>query len=226
MVAQRLDQTPWRAKRWLILAPHPDDETLGTGALIAEAAAELRLAAVVYLTDGSGSHSNADGCARKLVSTRRREAALSLFHLTGTRRHVPVRLDWRDARPETQDSMKFKRNVSQLAALCRRLRVDAIAVTAHHEPHCDHAAAAQLAYALSRSAKRDIQVAECCVWAAPLPKQTFRLVRTKPMLPGIRRRALGSHRSQLTPSYGEGFRLAVEEQRMAVRDTLFLRKRR
>lgn len=42
--------------RWLILSPHPDDETLGAGAVVSEAAKAGRLAGVAYLTDGGASH--------------------------------------------------------------------------------------------------------------------------------------------------------------------------
>ncbi|HEX2943304.1 MAG TPA: PIG-L family deacetylase, partial [Rhodopila sp.] len=42
----------------LILAPHPDDESLGCGGLIATAVAAGRAPLVVILTDGAGSHPN------------------------------------------------------------------------------------------------------------------------------------------------------------------------
>lgn len=40
----------------LILAPHPDDETLGCGGLIAAASAAGHPPFVLILTDGTGSH--------------------------------------------------------------------------------------------------------------------------------------------------------------------------
>ncbi|WP_312082777.1 PIG-L family deacetylase, partial [Brevundimonas sp.] len=51
-----LERSPWRSARWLVIAPHADDETLGAGALIRQAAETGRLAGVVVLTDGAGSH--------------------------------------------------------------------------------------------------------------------------------------------------------------------------
>ena len=42
----------------LILAPHPDDETLGCGGLIAAASAAGHPPFVLVLTDGTGSHPN------------------------------------------------------------------------------------------------------------------------------------------------------------------------
>ena len=42
----------------LILAPHPDDESLGCGGLIAACVAAGRPPLVAVLTDGAGSHPN------------------------------------------------------------------------------------------------------------------------------------------------------------------------
>lgn len=217
-----LSARPWRGLRWLILAPHPDDETLGAGALIAQAAGADRLAGVVYLTDGSGSH---ESQSRRLVHTRKREAAVALHRLTGSRTCAPVHLGWQDAAPAQPDSAPFDRACRLLAALCRRWRVDALAVTALHEPHCDHAAAARLACAVQRRASRRLVIAEYIVWGEALDGRTHRAIGTMPMLPGTRRHALRAHRSQLTASHGPGFRLPADRQRMPTRDILYLRRR-
>lgn len=217
-----LSARPWRGLRWLILAPHPDDETLGAGALIAQAAGAGRLAGVVYLTDGSGSHAVQ---SRRLIQTRKREAAVALHCLTGNGICVPVHLGWQDATPAEPDSAPFDRACRSLAALCRRWRVDAVAVTALHEPHCDHAAAARLAYAVQKRAKRRLVIAEYIVWGEALDGRTHRAVVTAPMTPGTRRLALHAHRSQLTASHGPGFRLPADRLRMPARDILYLRRR-
>ncbi|WP_292635961.1 PIG-L deacetylase family protein [Novosphingobium aerophilum] len=219
-----LSAQPWRRQRWLVLAPHPDDETLGVGALIAQTAGDGRLAGVVYLTDGSGSH-GADGTPKqRLVSARKREAAHALFRLVRRRSRDPLHLGWKDAAPAAPEDRAFLRSARKLAALCMRLRVDAVAVTALHETHCDHAAAARLAYAAQAMAKRNLLVAEYTVWADAPGAQSFRAVRTEAMLPGRRRHALRAHRSQLTASHGPGFRLPAERQRMSDRDTLYVRR--
>lgn len=213
------------ALRWLVLAPHPDDETLGAGALIAQASAAGRLAGLVYLTDGSGSHGPVDGRTGRLVAVRRREAATALSRLTGSRRAPPFHLDWKDAAPVAPGTAAFDRAARRLAALCRRRRVDGLAVTALHEPHCDHAAAARLAYAVQACAKRRVLVAEYCVWSDAPETRSFRSTRTLPMLPGKRRHALQAHRSQLTAALGPGFRLPPERRRMSATDSLYMRRR-
>lgn len=106
--------------RILILAPHPDDETLGTGGLIARArrlGIEVR---VVFLTNGDGSGSTKIGETvrrrqtpdyRQIAQMRQREATAALGEL-GLAPHDIVFLgfpdgglralwqtNWRDARP-------------------------------------------------------------------------------------------------------------------------------
>src|SRR5690606_16204888 len=46
------------ARRITVIAPHPDDESLGCGGLIAALAADGRAVQVVFVTDGAGSHPN------------------------------------------------------------------------------------------------------------------------------------------------------------------------
>lgn len=209
---------PWRRLRWLVISPHPDDETLGAGALIAQTAREGRLAGIVYLTDGSGSHPVE--AAGALVRTRRREADLAIRRLTG-KSIIPIHLGWPDASPHLAGEAGFETSCRALAALCDARRVDILAVTASHEPHCDHAAAAHLAHAVRDAARRRLQLVEYLVWGhRPMSAATMR-VATAPMAPGTRRHALRAHRSQLSAAYGPGFRLPPAASRMPARDILY-----
>jgi len=223
--ASPIAERPWRSRRWLVLAPHADDETLGAGALIAQAAAAGTLAAVVYLTDGSGSHPARNGRAGRLIATRQREAKLALRRLTLGRGNAPIFLGWTDAAPETAGSPAFARTCRRLGALCARLRVDVIATTAPQEPHCDHAAAAELARAVETTAGRRLAIAEYVVWGSLPVSRSHRALITMPMLPGARRGALAAHRSQLTTSNGIGFRLPKDKRAMAAHDRLYVRRR-
>ncbi|MBG6119788.1 MULTISPECIES: PIG-L deacetylase family protein [unclassified Sphingobium] len=224
MVGLSLSAKPWRTLRWLVLAPHPDDETLGAGALIAQTAKAGRLAGLVYLTDGSGSHETMPGRSGTLVGSRKREAATAFHRLTGNRNQPPVHLDWQDASPVPPGHPAFDRAARRLTALCRRWQVDALAVTARHEPHCDHEAAAQLAYAVGKRIKGRLVIAEYVVWALPPASSSYRELRTAPMLRGQRRHALAAHRSQLTASHGPGFRLPATRRAMPASDILYLRR--
>ncbi|KQU55101.1 hypothetical protein ASG72_01575 [Bosea sp. Leaf344] len=176
------------------------------------------------LTDGAGSHAHADAVARaRLIAARRREAELAVRRLAGASAPPPLFLGWPDARPFAPGSAGFEASRRRLGALCRRLGVDALAVTARHEPHCDHEAAYELAQAVSKSAIRPVAVVEYIVWAQDSPGNGYRALRTAPMPLGARNRALAAHRSQITPLFGDGFRLSPEKMRMPAYDLLFER---
>jgi LmbE family N-acetylglucosaminyl deacetylase len=220
--AAPLSAGPWKRANWLILAPHADDETLGAGALIAYAASQATLGGVVYLTDGSASHGDLDRASRvRLIEMRKLEASLALRRLAGPNCRAPHFLGWRDAAPFQAGDAEFEASCHRLAALCQTRKIDAIAVTAGNEPHCDHEAACRLAYAVAEKAHRPLAVFEYLVWADARPSAGYRAYRTPSIRIGRRRLALTSHRSQMTPILGAGFRLPAAQIRMAASDVLY-----
>lgn len=62
------------ARRTLVLAPHPDDETLGCGAAIARLRQAQQPVRVVIVTDGRGSHRSAQMSPDDLARLREAEA--------------------------------------------------------------------------------------------------------------------------------------------------------
>ncbi len=71
---------PAEAVTTLVFAPHPDDETLGCGGLIADRAAAGATVALATLTDGSASHQGLiDG--RELAALRHAEALAAAHEL-------------------------------------------------------------------------------------------------------------------------------------------------
>lgn len=207
-------------KRWLILAPHPDDETLGAGALIAAAARDGWLAGVVYLTDGGGSHPVTGAARRTLVIVRKREAWRAVRQLAGPAAMRPVHLGWEDAHPPAPDGADYDRTRAALASIMRRRHVTALAVTALEDQHCDHAAAARLAYVCARDVGGHVAVFEYAVWAARVDKG-LRPFASKPIDPARRRVALACHRSQFA---GGASLLPGGARNLPDRDILYRRK--
>jgi LmbE family N-acetylglucosaminyl deacetylase len=191
-------------RRWLILVPHPDDETLGAGQLICALVDAGRPPQVVYLTDGAASHPDSPTWPRqRLAARRRREARAALADLMGPRAPAPVFLDWPDAEPLREGDEGFDRSAQRLAGLMRRDRLCAIATTWAHEPHCDHAAAAALARAAARRAGPQVQLYVYLVWgwgrpeAAGLAGDRALVLTPRARHRWARRRALSRHRTQL-----------------------------
>lgn len=223
--SQLLSRSRWRNARWFVIAPHADDETLGCGALIAEAAQNGRLAGVAFLTDGGGSHPTGSAQDRDRLVARRQQEARAALRILAPQAQPPIFLAWEDAAPYPTTAKARTHTVTRLLAFCRTHRVDAIAVTGRAEPHCDHVAAFEIADAVAKAATRPTFVFEYKVWATQRPGPDYDVVRTAPMQLGHRRRALAQHRSQLTPIFGAGFCVPEPMRKMPTSDLLYLKAR-
>lgn len=217
---------------WLVIAPHPDDEGLGTGSLLAEIAATGGDASVAFLTDGAGSHCDAPGWSPARVARARAEEGRHALRRLGVA-HPPIPLGWPDADPHPPGSPAFERSVRALVALCRRRGIRMVAVTWRGEPHCDHEAAAQLAIAVARRLRCVLY--EYMVWGWTLPDLDTHLrgyrstavdvARGRPR----QRHAIACHRSQTGTRISgarDAFRLPRAMIALAARPRLVLLSRR
>ncbi len=136
-------------KPFLVLSPHPDDESLGVGGLIAAACAADQRVDIVVLTDGSGSHTQSKMFPReKLIALRKQEAARAAAHL-GLPEHRLTHFDLPDAHVRTEGEA-FVDAVGRLIALIDAAGAAALFVTWGRDPHCDHEAADAMARAVRR----------------------------------------------------------------------------
>jgi LmbE family N-acetylglucosaminyl deacetylase len=131
---------------FIILSPHPDDETLGLGGLIAQACQVGQKVHVVVLTDGAGSHPRSvEYPPGRLVDLRKAEvrAAGEILGLD------PAFVRYLDL-PDTQaplEGPQFDMAVRALCDLIQETGSKTVFVTWEQDPHCDHQAAAAIAKA-------------------------------------------------------------------------------
>lgn len=122
------EATRLRGERLLVLAPHPDDEVIGCGGLIAQHTAERRSVRVLITTDGSAAGETADD---DYIVRRESESTQGLAILGAPE---PRFLRFRDRQlSASEDALR--------AALRQELaefRPDLIAVTSPLELHPDH----------------------------------------------------------------------------------------
>lgn len=199
---------------FVILSPHPDDETLGAGGLIAQACAADLPVHVVVLTDGSGSHPRSTLYPRdRLVSLRRAEVetAASILGLAPERvRHLGLV----DTQAPTSGPM-FDAAVARIVDDIKACGARSLFVTWECDPHCDHEAAAAIAKA-ARAVLPDIRLWAYPIWGWHLDRLSE--VRQPPPS-GVRidiakelqtkRAAIAAHASQMTDMISddpEGFR--------------------
>lgn len=164
----------------LILAPHPDDESLGCGGLLAQCAAAGIAAQVAILTDGSHSHPGSlSHPPARLAKLRRVEAetALAALGLTAQSLHWIGAEDTR--LPATGDAADAI--LARLMEICERTGCTLLLSPWEHDPHCDHEAAAAIAARLA--AARDITLLSYPVWGWTLADDSERHV---PQPTGVR----------------------------------------
>jgi LmbE family N-acetylglucosaminyl deacetylase len=184
----------------VVVAPHPDDESLACGGLIAEACAQGKDVRIVIVSDGTGSHpasrTHPKTRLRDLREAEAREAASELG--LDANNVVFLRLPDRFVQSEGPAA---ERAVLSIVECLDKVRAKALFVSWRHDPHCDH----QAAYRIARSAqdrRPATKLYEYSVWGAALPAATL----VERMSAGFRvridrvsarkQRAIAAHRSQ------------------------------
>ncbi|BCI67550.1 PIG-L deacetylase family protein [Acetobacter aceti] len=185
----------------LIIAPHPDDESLGCGGFIAEAVRLGQPPVVVIASDGIGSHPNSRLWPAERLRELRENEARDALRLLGLPAERVIFLRLRDTAVPTRGPA-FDAVVETLAELCRRHACANVLVPWRHDPHCDHEAVSLMGDAL-RSLCPDLTVLAYPVWGLTLPPET---VINEPPPVGSRldisthlsakRAAVHAHRSQ------------------------------
>lgn len=134
---------------FIVLSPHPDDESLGAGGLIALARNHGQEIALVLLTDGSKSHPNSRSYPRdRLIATRRSELA-EAGRILGLPQGCSFELGLPDAAAPT-GGPDFDRAIGQMGDIVVSFGARSLFVTWEHDPHRDHEAAARLAEEVRR----------------------------------------------------------------------------
>lgn len=205
-------------KPFVVISPHPDDESLGLGGLIAASCAAGVDVRVVVVSDGSQSHPNSRAFPReRLVALRRAEtdAAAAALGLSAT---AVTHLDLPDA-AVPMDGLAFEAAVAHLATVVDQIQAASVFVTWGFDPHCDHEAAAAMARHL-REHRPGL-----ATWCYPIwgwHREPDEILDTS-VSPGFRidiapwragkERAIAAHASQMTDLIQddpEGFRFTPE----------------
>jgi len=222
---------------FLVLAPHPDDESLGCGGLIAESVARGRPVHVMILSDGAASHpGSASFPPPRLAALRAEEARAAVSELGLDPERDLSFLGLPDAALPSRGAALDDAAAAVLRAIEAEPPPATVFTTWGHDPHRDHAAARAIAGAVVRA----LRPSQPTLFAYPVWGWTFAhaipSVPTPPEpylsepLRGVRlavarhllakRRAVAAHRSQCTAMIADdpaGFRLPPELLALAFR---------
>jgi LmbE family N-acetylglucosaminyl deacetylase len=198
----------------MVIAPHPDDESLGCGGLIANACAEGRPTRVIVVSDGVGSHPASKVFPKnRLRDLREDEARQAVGELGLDPRHIVfLRLPDRFV---PSDGPAAEEAIGKISECLTQVSAQALFVSWRHDPHCDHQASYRIARAV-QSRLLGLKLYEYTVWGAALSPATpvertgngFRIQIDK--VQAKKKRAIAAHRSQTTDLINDdpnGFRL-------------------
>jgi LmbE family N-acetylglucosaminyl deacetylase len=151
----------------LVLAPHPDDESLGCGGLIAACCTAGRPPVVAILTDGSGSHPGSlEYPPARRAALRGKEVTEAVGHLGVPVEHL-ILLGESDGHAP-REGAAFGLLTRRLAAWIVAFDCTTILVPWRHDPHRDHEAAALIGEAAARFA--NVRLLAYPVWGWMLPR--------------------------------------------------------
>jgi LmbE family N-acetylglucosaminyl deacetylase len=198
----------------VVVAPHPDDESLGCGGLIAAARAcevDVRL---IVVSDGVGSHPNSKLYPPARLKALREAETLSAVAALGLEPSQVRFIGLPDAAVPVAGALADQA-VDEIFAAAADCAATALVVTWRRDPHCDHEASATL---VDRAAARIRRVRTLAYpiwgWTLPpdtevgLPPEGARLDITDHV--AAKSRAIASHQSQTTALIADdpnGFRL-------------------
>lgn len=128
----------------LVVAPHPDDESLGCGGLLALGKQAGRAAHVVIVSDGAGSHPGSQRYPRDALRSLRESKSLMACGRLGLSRNDVSFLGLPDTAVPSSGAAASAA-IDAIAERARAISASAIFVTWRNDPHCDHVASFVLA---------------------------------------------------------------------------------
>ena len=193
----------------VVVAPHPDDEALGCGGLLALLRRAGQPVAAVLVSDGTMSHPRSrlfSPLARRAVREAEFCRALAVLGCDGP---VPLLLGLPDgAVPARPDEPGFAQAVAQLVGFLETHQAATVLAPWRRDPHPDHRATSQLVQAALAAMPHPPRRLEYLVWAweraapADLPAAAdgvhgFRIAVGTVL--AQKQRAIAAHRSQVAP---------------------------
>jgi LmbE family N-acetylglucosaminyl deacetylase len=209
------------ARKVLVVAPHPDDETLGCGGLISLLAQNGTAFYIVFVTDGSASHRNSRAWPPARLAAQREQEARNALACLGIPNAALLFLRLPDANMPAPGTLAWESAVATVSDALRCFGPELALLPWRRDPHCDHRAS----WLLSRHALRQAPVRpdtlEYAIWLDefgevedhPKPREAERIRVDVRSALASKLAAIAAHESQTTDLIADdaaGFRLTPE----------------
>ena len=149
----------------VVVAPHPDDESLGCGGILALLAETGRGPHIITMTDGSRSHPGSTAYPATRLAALREGETLAALAALGLPPENASFLRYPDCGLPDEKTTAFQIAIERLHSLLIRLAPETIFVPWRRDPHCDHVATWQLLRAAVHTLPAPPRWLEYPVWA-------------------------------------------------------------
>jgi LmbE family N-acetylglucosaminyl deacetylase len=181
----------------LVVAPHPDDESIGCGGLIASLRARGVQVHIVIVTDGAGSHPNSPSYPPARLASLREAEARDALAILGVDPGAVSFWQLGDRFVPDQGAAGFESAVARALTLMRNLQPTLLVIPGGTDAHGDHRAVWSIWSRAAVEAARPPRLLEYIVWPKPDVAAEGRplTLDIAAVLP-LKRRAIAAHRSQ------------------------------
>lgn len=205
----------------LVVAPHPDDESLGCGGTIALLCRAGLPVHALIVTDGTRSHPNSRRFPAPALAALREQEALAALVLLGVDAAQVNFLRQGDCAVPGPGDAAYPALVERCAALLRAIAPDTVLLPWRRDPHCDHRSVWQLLSDASQQLEPAPRLVEYPIWVwtlaepgdAPLPDEVIAWRLDIGEVLSTKLAAIAAHRSQISALIDDdpdGFRLEPE----------------
>lgn len=190
----------------LVIAPHPDDESLGCGGTIALLRERGFVVHVLFVSDGTLSHPNSPTYPADRLRQLRESEALAALHILNVPPQNATFMRQKDRQVATPDSPTFADAVAFVRELLVTINPTTVLVPWRRDPHPDHRASWQQLDAALQQLPTRPRVLEYLIWLwelgneADMPICDEMTVWRVPIGSVMvqRNRAIAAHQSQVT----------------------------
>jgi LmbE family N-acetylglucosaminyl deacetylase len=159
-------------QRVVVVAPHPDDETLGCGGAIALMCAKGYDVKVLVISDGTGSHPNSQQYPAPALRSLRAQETIAALKILGIQdRSLVTFLGLPDGAVPRITSPAFQIAKLRCQRYLQQALPDTILMPWRADPHADHRATWQLTQAAVLSLGISPQLIEYPIWDWDLQQQ-------------------------------------------------------
>jgi len=201
-----------KIKDCLVIAPHPDDESLGCGGLIASLRQSGINVHVIFTTDGSMSHPNSQNTNEIARCKLREQEAIAALQVLGVEEQYIDFFRGKDSALPTEGEIGFLGFVAQMIGIITTINPGLVLVPYEFDPHRDHRASWQIT-AAALEEYEGAEVWQYLIWLYTLGDAKD--IEPLTNIPGgiqylpmakhknIKKEAIEKHQSQLIPEIFE-----------------------